>query len=304
MERDANYVAVGAFMLLLLGMAVWFVLWYSGSSDRREYVQYEIYFTGSVSGLDQGSPVRYLGVDVGRVQRLAIDPNQPGRVKTVVQIDEAAPISSATRASLNMQGLTGLLFINLKQSNSEQELTALQRGDEFPVIESEASDFDALLASLPEMVGRASRVFSDENVTALSKTLESLRAATQNLPQTTENIGKLVNEVRATVKEVDATVATVRGVASDAAPEIKQTLERLNLASERLAITAQRVEQFVGNAEVQFDHLSNQGLFELERLLRDARVAANEFRDLSRSLKQNPAQIMYEPRISGTEIQP
>jgi phospholipid/cholesterol/gamma-HCH transport system substrate-binding protein len=53
---------------------------------------------------------------------------------------------------------------------------------------------------------------------------------------------------------------------------------------------------------VQLGHLSNQGLFELERLLRDARVAANEFRDLSRSLKQNPAQIMYEPRVSGTEI--
>ena len=43
MERDANYVAVGAFMLLLLAMAVWFVLWYSGSNDRREYNQYEIY---------------------------------------------------------------------------------------------------------------------------------------------------------------------------------------------------------------------------------------------------------------------
>jgi phospholipid/cholesterol/gamma-HCH transport system substrate-binding protein len=304
MERDANYVAVGAFMLLLLGMAVWFVLWYSGSSDRREYVQYEIYFTGSVSGLDQGSPVRYLGVDVGRVQRLAIDPNQPGRVKTVVQIDEAAPISSATRASLNMQGLTGLLFINLKQSNGEHTLTALQRGDEFPVIESEASDFDALLASLPEVVGRASRVFSDENVNALSQTLTNLRDATKSLPQTADNVGKLVNEVRTTMKEVDATVATIRGVASDAAPEIKQTLERLNLISERLANTAEKVDHFVGNAEVQFDHLSNQGLFELERLLRDARVAANEFRDLSRSLKQNPAQLMYEPRISGTEIQP
>ena len=34
-------------------------------------VRYEIYFDGSVSGLARGSPVRYLGVDVGRVRSLA-----------------------------------------------------------------------------------------------------------------------------------------------------------------------------------------------------------------------------------------
>jgi phospholipid/cholesterol/gamma-HCH transport system substrate-binding protein len=302
MERDANYVAVGAFMLLLLAMAVWFVLWYSGSNDRREYNQYEIYFTGSVSGLDPGSSVRYLGVDVGRVQRLSIDPKQPGRVKTIVEVDKAAPISAATRASLNMQGLTGLLFINLKVSNGTHSVGALKQGDVYPVIESEASDFDALLAGLPELMGRASRVFSDENVNALSATLTNLQKATDGLPKTAENIGQLVAEVRGTMRQVDATVATLRGVADDARPEIKMALEQLGTASEKLASASERVDRFVADSEVQLGHLSNQGLFELERLLRDARVAANEFRDLSRSLKQNPAQIMYEPRVSGTEI--
>jgi len=302
MERDANYVAVGAFMLLLLAMAVWFVLWYSGSSDRREYQQYEIYFTGSVSGLDPGSPVRYLGVDVGRVQRLSIDPKQPGRVKTIVEVDKAAPISAATRASLNMQGLTGLLFINLKQANGANGDTSLQQGDNFPVIASEASDFDVLLASLPELMSRASRVFSDENVNALSKTLENLQTATNSLPKTAEEIGKLVSEVRATVRDIDATIATIKGVTDDAGPEIKRAIERLAAVSDNLAKASERVDKFVANSEVQLGHLSNQGLFELERLLRDARGAANEFRDLSRSLKQNPAQIMYEPRVSGTEI--
>ncbi len=66
MEKDANYVAVGAFIIVVVAMAVGFVLWYSGARDGRDYGLYEIYFTGSVSGLDRGSPVRYLGVDVGR----------------------------------------------------------------------------------------------------------------------------------------------------------------------------------------------------------------------------------------------
>ena len=58
MERDARYAAVAAFALLAVAATIAFVIWYSGRSDRREYVRYEVYFYGSVSGLSRGSPVR------------------------------------------------------------------------------------------------------------------------------------------------------------------------------------------------------------------------------------------------------
>src|SRR5215831_8333585 len=60
MEREANYVAVGAFMLVLIALAVAFVLWYSKAGDSHNYTMYEINFEGSVSGLSQGGQVRYL----------------------------------------------------------------------------------------------------------------------------------------------------------------------------------------------------------------------------------------------------
>ena len=50
MEREANYVAVGAFIVLVVAMAVGFVFWYSEARDSRDYNLYEIYFAGSVSG--------------------------------------------------------------------------------------------------------------------------------------------------------------------------------------------------------------------------------------------------------------
>jgi ABC-type transporter Mla subunit MlaD len=43
------------------------VLWYSDTADGKATKRYEIYFEGSVGGLSEGSTVRYLGVDVGRV---------------------------------------------------------------------------------------------------------------------------------------------------------------------------------------------------------------------------------------------
>jgi phospholipid/cholesterol/gamma-HCH transport system substrate-binding protein len=309
MEREANYVAVGAFILLVLAMAVGFVLWYSDANDARDYELYEIYFTGSVSGLDRGSPVRYLGVDVGRVRRLTIDKSDASRIVAVAEIDREAPITAATRASLGLQGVTGLLFINLKEVPNIDKSVPLAQGERYPVIPSIASDFDVFLSSLPELMGRASdlllrvgRVFSDENLNGLAETLKSLRAATAGLPQTSQNIAKLVSDLHGTVTEINAAAQSLRGISEDARPEVKNALARLTDTANNLAEASARMDRFTQKSEAQLGHFSEQGLFELERLVRETRAAAREFRDLSRSLRENPSQILYEPPQNGVEI--
>ena len=56
LEREARYAVVGLFALAAIALAVAFVWWYSGASDRREYARYEIHFFGTVSGLAAGEP--------------------------------------------------------------------------------------------------------------------------------------------------------------------------------------------------------------------------------------------------------
>jgi phospholipid/cholesterol/gamma-HCH transport system substrate-binding protein len=203
-ETEAKYVTVGIFILIALALGIGFVLWYSNARDGRSYNAYEIYFTGSVSGLDQGGVVRYLGVEVGRVRRLTINrTDSTPRVKVIAEIDSEAPISSATRASLSMQGVTGLLFINLKEAPESDSHGELPMGEKYPVIQSVTSDLDALLASLPTLVGRAtvlidrvSTVFSDDNLKALNSTVSNLQASTQNLPQTAAKVSSMIDEMR------------------------------------------------------------------------------------------------------------
>ena len=113
MEREANYTAVGAFVMLVLAMAVAFVYWYSDARNAKSYVRHEVYFEGSVSGLNVGSTVRYLGVDVGRVVNLTIDRRSAARVQVIVDIDSSTPISEQTVAELSLLGVTGLLYIDL-----------------------------------------------------------------------------------------------------------------------------------------------------------------------------------------------
>ncbi len=309
MERDAHYVAVGAFILLVVAMAVGFVLWYTDANDGREYRRYEIYFTGSVSGLDRGSPVRFLGVDVGRVRRLSIDSKDATRVHVVVEVDQSAPISAATRASLGLQGVTGLLYVNLKEASDVDRSAPLAQGEQYPVIEAVESDFDAFLASLPELMGRAntlleriSRVVSDENLAGIAETIKGMRDTMQTMPQTAKDVQQLVAEMRSTVVEIHAASESLRGMATDSRPEVQQALARMNEIAGNLADASKRIDSFTQKSEVQLGNFTEQGLFELERLMRETRQAAREFRDLSRSLQENPSQILYEPPESGVEI--
>jgi phospholipid/cholesterol/gamma-HCH transport system substrate-binding protein len=310
MDRDANYVAVGAFVLLVVAMAVSFVLWYTNLQETKHiYLRYEIYFPGSVSGLSQGGPVRYLGVDVGRVSRIMIDPAQRNRVLVIADIEANAPIDGRTRASLSLQGITGLLFVDLKQDRGAAAPGVLADGLHYPVIPSAPSDFDVLLSNLPaltthlvELVERFNQVFSDENVHTFKATLDNARLASERLPNTVRDVQELVADVRHTSEEVRGAVTDLRGIEAHATPDIEAAITNIRHVSDKLASTSDQLEHFVADNEPGLSRFTHRSLPEFEQLLRESRQAARDFRDLSRSLKQDPSQLIYEPNYRGVEV--
>ena len=309
MDRDANYVAVGAFVLLVIAMAVSFVFWYTGERDKRTYQRYEIYFPGSVSGLTAGSPVRYLGVDVGKVARIALDPQQRKTVQVLADIDSTAPIDDRTRASLSLQGITGLLFVDLEQDPKAETTGALAQGQQYPMIRSRRSDFDVLLSNLPaltthlvELADHFNEIFSDDSVRALKATLENARLASERLPDTVRQAQQLLIEVRRTTQEVQGTVAELHGLITAESPDLKAAFANIRQISDNLAKTTTRLNSFVAENEPGYSRFSKQSLPEFEQLLRESRQAVRDFRDLSRSLKQNPSQLIYESNYRGIEV--
>ena len=61
METKANYVAVGAFVLVCAIGLVVSLLWLAGAQYAQEYDYYQAIFKGSVSGLGKGTTTRYNG---------------------------------------------------------------------------------------------------------------------------------------------------------------------------------------------------------------------------------------------------
>jgi phospholipid/cholesterol/gamma-HCH transport system substrate-binding protein len=312
MEREANYVAVGVFVLLLATMAGLFVYWYSASREHREYTRYEIYFDGSVFGLSEGSQVRYLGVDIGRVRYIRLDRRAADRVVVIVDIDSSTPVSARTLARLSLQGVTGLLFIDLLQRQPGATYRGLLESvpsQEYPVITSMRSDFDVFVSSLPdlttrvgELVARATALLSDRNIAALSNLAENLDRAGATLPATARDAAQLVSDLRATSADVRSIAADLRAALKTAGPDLTGGMERLHAAADRMATASARLDALIEQNQADVTGFAHETLPELHALVRDSRDAARELQDLARGLRENPSQLLYQPASSGVEV--
>jgi phospholipid/cholesterol/gamma-HCH transport system substrate-binding protein len=314
MEREANYVAVGIFVLLMVVMGVLFVYWYSDSRDHRNYQSYEIYFDGTVSGLSEGGPVRYLGVDVGRVRRIRIDPRAANRVQVVADIDATTPISDQTLAQLSLQGVTGLLYIDLEQerdSDRGRRILAMVPSEHYPVIRSAHSDLDQFLSSLPnltarmnDLVERASRMLSDGNIQSVARIVGNLDLAASGFPRTARNIDTLVDTLNEDSADARRLINGLHDATQTASVDFLAALQRLRTTSDNLLSASATLDKFATQNRDQLSGFVNEGLPQFEALLRDSRDAAQQISELSIGLRENPSRLIYQPPVNGVSIPP
>ncbi len=312
MEREANYAAVGAFVLLLVAMAGAFVYWYSDTRDTRDFTRYEIYFDGSVSGLTEGGAVRYLGVDIGRVRRIRLDQRAADRVMVIVDIDSTTPISERTVAQLSLLGVTGLLYIDLQQQAPGKTVLKVIEpvpSLDYPVIRSARSNFDSFVSSLPdvtarlgELVVRANTLLSDQNIALFSQLVGDVGRAGAALPEAVGSASELIRDLRSATADTRAVVAEVQLSVRSAGPDLATGMERLRVTSENMARASQKLDELITENRTELRSFTRDGLPQVEALARDSRAAAREFRELSRSLRDNPSQLFYQPAQRGVEI--
>src|SRR5260221_7555557 len=155
METRANYVAVGAFVLLVFAGAVVTLLWLARGECNRESTFYDIYFAGSVTGLAQGSVVRYNGIQVGRVVEIRIDPQNLSQVRATIEVDPTTTvIKSDAVASLEIQGLTGTAFVEITGGSQNAPPMQRREGERYPVIASRPSGLQQVVMGAPEALSR------------------------------------------------------------------------------------------------------------------------------------------------------
>ena len=233
METRADFVLIGTFTVSIIVGVFLFVLWFAQVEAGREWSEYDIVFDTAVTGLSEAGDVRFSGIKVGEVQRLSIDPDDPGRVIARVKVDETTPVTQDSEATLEFQGLTGVAYILLSGGTSQSQPLEPEEGEDVPKIYAEVSGIQELFASAPDVLSGANRVLRQaeellgaQNQKYVSDILGDVNTLTSTLAKHDEDIDKIVENL----KTVSSELASISGNINT----MSQNLSKLSVNANRI----------------------------------------------------------------------
>ena len=315
METRASYVVVGTFVLALIAAAFGVVIFLTRTSFEDTPKAYMSYFTGSVTGLQIGSPVRYRGVPVGSVSDIRIDPTDVERVRVMMDIVHGTPIKTDTNSTLGLQGITGVAYIELTGGTRESEpLTALDDG-QVPVIPSKKSGIQQVLATAPELLERAvaiserlALILDDRNVQSVSDTLANLSKLTGTLANSSGQIERLIADSQTTFtalrEAADGVTELTGGLnskigplatgAQDVVTDVQKTVRSFNRIASQLELVVDENRDSIRD-------FSSGGLYELSQFIAEGRVLISALTRLSGLIERDPARFFFGDNQKGFE---
>ncbi|ACM26802.1 MCE family protein [Rhizobium rhizogenes] len=243
METKANYTIVGFFTLLVIAAAFGFVYWMAEYGRGGPMVELVVRIPGSANGLSVGSPVRFNGIQVGSVQGLSIDADDPNYSLAFTEVRADAPVYTSTKAILEIQGLTGAAYIELSGGRNGDENILKRSVDtgKRAVLLADQSSVTNLLNTADKILNRANDTIGDiqgfvsDSRAPLTDTVRNAQTFSKALSDNSDNIDKFL-----------ASMGQLSDTFKNVSTRIDSTLE----AVEKLvrAVDANKINEVVNNA--------------------------------------------------------
>lgn len=301
---------VGAFVLILGTLLIAVVLWLaSGGSLQKKYDYYLAIVQESVAGLNINAPVKYNGVDVGKVKSIQLDPGNPERVRLIFAIKRGTPIKVDTVAVLKTQGLTGIAYIEL-DGGARNAAPLLSSGvDEFPVIQTKPSlstrlenVLTTVLAKLDNTSSNIDSLLSTENresfksalsdIASVSRTIAARKAeidagivnaanTADNTARATQKLSPIIAKIEPLIEELTVTTA-----------QINHSAAAIEKAGDAAAIASTSAGETVESVGANFERYTQETLPEVQLLLGELNELSATLKRLSEQTERDPASLL------------
>jgi len=249
METRANHIWVGIVTLLLLAALAALLIWIARLS-QHDQKEYDIFFKQSVDGVAKGSEVSYSGVPAGQVKDISLWEKDPSFVRVRIKLDQKVPILQGTTASL--QGsFTGVSTIQLAGAVKGAPPIDEPGPAGVPVIPTKRSGLGEILSNAPLLL---------ERLATLSERLTLV----------------LSDKNQKAFAEILAHTDTLTGNLANASPEVKRSLEELQVTLKQATTTLQSVDKLAGSADSAINDPSNGVAKQLRQTLGSVKAAADE----------------------------
>jgi phospholipid/cholesterol/gamma-HCH transport system substrate-binding protein len=293
METKVNYAVVGGFVLVLGAALVVAVLWLAaGGMMRKTYDPYLSVVIESVAGLNLNAPVKYNGVDVGKVEEIRLDPRNPQRVILLFAIERGTPIKTDTVAILKSQGLTGITYVELSGGGRDSPPLRTLAGNPYPVIRSQPSlgarlenVLTSVLAKLDSTSNNINAILSDANQAAFKHALDDIASVAHTIAQRNDALD-------AGMRDAARTLNNTARASAQLDPVIKR-IETSAAAVEKMGNEVALAGKTVNTIGADVKRFTAETLPELERLLGELSVLSTSLRRLTEQTERNPSSLLF-----------
>ncbi len=297
METKVSYALVGGFVVILGTLLVAVILWLaSGGAFQKAYDLYLAISEESVAGLNLNAPVKYNGVDVGRVRQIRLDPANPEQVNLLFAIERGTPIRQDTVAMLKTQGLTGIAYVELSGGASDMPLLQATPGYQYPVIRTHPSlaarlenVLTSVLAKLDSTSNSLNALLGPENQAAFQSTLTDIARVAHTLAERNESIDAGLKDAARVMKN-----------SASASHELAPLIARIGRAADavekmgnEIAGTSASAGKTLNAVGSDINRFTAETLPELERLLGELSVLTTSLRRLSEQTERNPSGLLF-----------
>jgi phospholipid/cholesterol/gamma-HCH transport system substrate-binding protein len=292
-----NYALVGAFVLVLGAALIAGALWLaSGGAFQKKYDLYLAIEEESVAGLNLNAPVKFNGVDVGKVREIEIDREHPERVNLLFAIERGTPIKDDTVAVLKTQGLTGIAYVELSGGARDAEPLRAKPGSDYPVIQTKPSlsarlenVLTSVLANLDSTSNNINAILSEENQASFKNALADIATVAHTIAARKETLDAgMANAAR--TFENSAGASARLGPVIDRVGRAADAIEKMGNEVASTSAGAGKTVSAVGNDVKRF---TSETLPELERLLGELSVLSTSLRRLTEQTERNPSGLLF-----------
>lgn len=245
MARKTSKFMIGLFVTIGVLIGLIAVVWLGASKYLEKGGTYATYFDESVQGLQKDSTVKYRGVDVGRVEKIRVAPDND-LIEVVMKIKLKGELQLTHIAQLKPAGITGIVFIELDHKEPGEEGLSPRLGfaSEYPIIASKPSEIKQILAGIQGVLENLKRV----DVEGISKGIVSTVANLNGVITKVDNalaekrLDEIIIEVKNTLVKIQNFTANIEG-----------EIQTLNLAKTGAHVekTTARLDQIMSSGEVE-----------------------------------------------------
>ncbi len=325
MATRAEKIRLGIFLAVSLLLLAATLLALIGPELWETRPHYSIRFRQSVSGLDEGSPVKMRGVRVGQVDKIHIAPENVEIVEVRIEVDPGTPVKKDHQAVVNFQGITGLKYIQLEGGSHRSE--RLPPGGEIEAGENLLTqltgDFtdistkiDELLTQLLVLTRPENRRRIDSILASVDRSASKLEKLITNMNQATVTAETILKENETPLNRAIVSIRTTSDHLNRTLGEFDSSLAQIRSTVEQSKVpaTTREIRETTAAARAQIEQLevqravtgAVQALAALERLLEattetvgqnqesirlaieNLRRASNNLEEITRTFQEKP----------------